>query len=257
VDEDERLRRGSSFGAVAQAYEQLRPGYPQAAVRWALAGADPAGLRVLDLGAGTGKLTAALTALGATVTAIEPDASMLAELRRLYPGVETASGSAEAIGLPDASVDAVVCGQAMHWFDMDRAVPEIARVLVPGGPVAGLWNADDDRAEWVSGLHERSRGASAPALSRRRSELASFDPRQFGTQLFGAVERAEFEHEQPHTADSLLALMGTHSQFLVMPEGQRGALLAQVRDYLAARPETAAGQFSLPLVTAVVRAIRQ
>jgi ubiquinone/menaquinone biosynthesis C-methylase UbiE len=107
---------------------------------------------VLDLGAGTGKLTAVLLSLGADVTAVEPDPGMLAEFRRALPGVRSLSGRAEAIPLPDASVDAVVAGQALHWFDMDRALPEIARVLVPGGVLAGLWNVDDDREEWVAGL---------------------------------------------------------------------------------------------------------
>ena len=81
---------------------------------------------------------------------------MLAELRRRVPGVTAAPGRAEAIPLPDQSVDAVLAGQAAHWFDLDRALPEIARVLTPGGVFAGLWNADDDRVGWVAGLHEAS-----------------------------------------------------------------------------------------------------
>jgi SAM-dependent methyltransferase len=258
VEEHERLRRGSAFGAVAQAYAEHRPDYPEAAVRWSLepAGRGVAGLRVLDLGAGTGKLTAVLTELGAQVTAVEPDLAMLAQLRRLYPGVPALEGSAEVIPLPDASVDAVLCGQAMHWFDMDRAVPEIARVLVPGGPLAALWNADDDGVEWVNGLHERTRGAGAPSLSRRRAEAAHFDVRHFGTEWFRPAERAEFPHGQAHTVATMVALMGTHSQVLVMPPTGRAALLAEVEDYLASRPETASGEFIVPMVTAVARAIR-
>jgi SAM-dependent methyltransferase len=259
VDEQERRARGSSFGSVAQAYAEYRPDYPEAAVRWALAPADrdPARLRVLDLGAGTGKLTAVLLALGAQVSAVEPDEAMLGELRQRYPQARSLHGSAEAIPLPDAAADAVVCGQAMHWFDMDRAVPEIARVLVPGGPLAGLWNADDDRVEWVDGLQSAAGGAATPSLSRRRAEAAHFGVRQFGTEFFAAAERGEFPHGMTLTADSLVALLGTHSQLLVMPDAQRSALLSDVRTYLESRPETGGGEFVMPMVTAVVRVVRR
>jgi SAM-dependent methyltransferase len=258
VEDQERLRRGSSFGAVAQAYAEYRPGYPEAATRWALgpAGPEVSGLRVLDLGAGTGKLTAVLAGLGAAVTAVEPDEAMLAELQRRYPDVPARRGSAEAIPLPDASVDAVLCGQSMHWFDMDRAVPEIARVLVPGGPLAGMWNADDDRVEWVDEMQSVAGGAASPSLTRRRAEAAHFGVHQFGTTFFGPVERGEFTHGQACTADSLVALIATHSQVLVMPDEERSLRLSGIRSYLAARPETASGEFTLPMVTAVVRSVR-
>jgi SAM-dependent methyltransferase len=267
VDEGERLQRGSSFGAVARAYAAHRPDYPRAAVLWALGlpggparqdGAGPAaGRRILDLGAGTGKLTEVLLSLGAEVTAVEPDLNMLGELRRLFPQARALEGSAEAIPLPDASVDAVLCGQAMHWFDMTRAIPEIARVLVNGGPLAGLWNADDDRAEWVAGLQSIARDAAAPSLSRRRAEAADFGVDQFGLELFGPAERADFAHGQAHTAESLVALLATHSRILVMPSAMRSALLAEVARYLASRPETTEGDFLLPMVTMAVRALRR
>jgi SAM-dependent methyltransferase len=259
VDEEQRLARGSAFGAVARAYAEHRPGYPPQAVAWALepAGRSVAGLRVLDLGAGTGKLTAVLRGLGADVTAVDPDPDMLSELRRLYPDARALAGSAEAIPLPDGSVDAVVCGQAMHWFNMDRAVPEIARVLVPGGPLAGLWNADDDRVEWVNAFQAVAREAAAPSLSRRREEAARFSVSEFGNEYFGPAERAEFPHVQVHTAASLVALSGTHSRALVMPAAEREVLLDAVGDFLAARPETSCGEFTLPMMTAVVRAVRQ
>ncbi len=247
VDEQERRRRGSSFGTVAQAYAEYRPDYPEAAVRWALApaGREPSRLRVLDLGAGTGKLTAVLLGLGARVTAVEPDEAMLDELRHRSPRARALRGSAEAIPLPDGAADAVVCGQSLHWFDMDLAVPEIARVLVPGGPLAGLWNADDDRVEWVDGLQSAAGGAAAPSLSRRRAQAAHFSVRKFGTEFFGPTDRAEFPHGMTLTADSLIALLGTHSQVLVMPDDQRSALLAGLRTYLGSRPETASGEFVL------------
>jgi ubiquinone/menaquinone biosynthesis C-methylase UbiE len=113
------LLLSSSFGGVAAAYAKHRPDYAQAAVRWALAPAP--GWRVLDLGAGTGKLTATLVAVGADVVTVEPDPAMLAELRGSLPAVRALSGSAESIPLPDGSVDGVLAGHALHWFDMDLA----------------------------------------------------------------------------------------------------------------------------------------
>lgn len=256
-DADAWRRRGSSFGAVAQAYAEYRPDYPADAVRWctAPAGGDIGSLRVLDLGAGTGKLTALLARLGADVTAVEPDAAMLAELRRQLPAVRALAGSAEEIPLAGGSVDAVLCGQALHWFNLERALPEIARVLVPGGTLGGLWNSDDDRVGWVAGLQEAAEGAASPSLSRRRSEAASWGAGQFGQALFAATDRAEFPNAQRLTADSLVSLIGTHSQVLVMEPGDRDRLLAKIRGYLASRPETA-GEFELPMVTSVIRAVR-
>jgi SAM-dependent methyltransferase len=259
VTDDEWVRRGASFGAVAADYDKHRPDYPEAAVRWCLApaGTDVTGLRVLDLGAGTGKLTALLAGLGADVTAVEPDDSMLARLRGGLPSVPALSGRAEAIPLPGGSVDAVLCGQAMHWFDMPRALPEIARVLRSGGVLAGLWNNDDDRVEWVAGLEDAAEGAAAPSLSRRRAEAAGYGPDQFGLELFTPAERAEFSHGQRHTAESLAANVATHSRLLVMEPAERNRLLAQVRDYLASRPETSDGEFTLPMVTTTVRSVRR
>jgi SAM-dependent methyltransferase len=259
VDADERARRGSSFGAVAAAYARYRPDYRADAVRWCVAptGRDLAGLRVLDLGAGTGKPTALLAALGTDVTAVEPDAAMLAELRRQVPAARARLGPAEAIPLPDESVDAVLCGQSMHWFDLPRALPEIARVLAPGGALGALWNADDDRVEWVAGLRDAAEGAASPTLSRRRGDAAAFGADQLGPDLFAPAERAEFGNPQRHTAGSLLATMATHSQVLVMAPAERDRVLGQVRAYLASRPETAAGEFEYPMVTAALRSARR
>ncbi|HEY1819958.1 MAG TPA: class I SAM-dependent methyltransferase [Trebonia sp.] len=256
TDTDEWARRGSSFGAVAGAYAEHRPDYPAPAVRWCVAplGRDIAGLRVLDLGAGTGKLTALLAELGADVTAVEPDESMLAELRGQVPSARALHGPAEEIPLPDGSVDAVLCGQSMHWFDLSRAVPEIARVLASGGVVGAMWNSDDDRVPWVAGLRDVAEGAASPTLTARRGEAAHFGTGQFG-ELFLPVERAEFKNSQRRTADSLIATMWTHSQVLVMSAAERDRLLGQVRGYLAARPETAEGEFELPMVTTTLRMV--
>jgi SAM-dependent methyltransferase len=258
VEQEERLRYGSSFGAAAAAYAEHRPDYAQAAVRWAL---EPApGPRVLDLGAGTGKLTATLVALGAEVIAVEPDPAMLAELRRTLPTVRALPGSAEAVPLPDASVGAVLAGNAMHWFDMDVAGPEIARVLAPGGILAGLWNIFDNRVDWVAGL-ERVSGSAAigprDTFSSWRAETADAHlPNIRLVAQFGAPEQAEFPHGQCRTADSLVATFATKAGLLVMPGQEQEATLGRIRGFLASRPETARGEFTLPMLTGVLRVRR-
>ena len=258
MGQKERLLLSSSFGAAANAYAEHRPGYAQAAVRWAL---EPApGPRVLDLGAGTGKLTATLVALGAEVIAVEPDPAMLAELRRTLPTVHALPGSAEAVPLPDASVDAVVAGNAMHWFDMDVAGPEIARVLVPDGILAGLWNVFDNRVDWVAGL-ERVSGSAAigprDTFSNWRAETAEAHlPNSGSIARFGSPEQAEFPHGQRRTADSLVATLATKAGMLVMPEREQDATLGRIRAFLASRPETARGDFTVPMLTGVLRVAR-
>ena len=134
----------AGFSAAAEVYERARPGYPDEAVAWV---ADRLGIGpdrdVLDLAAGTGKLTRQLVPLGARVVAVEPIGAMRAQLERAVPGVAALAGTAEAIPLPDASVDAVTCAQAFHWFRAEEAVREIRRVLRPGGGLALLWNGRD------------------------------------------------------------------------------------------------------------------
>jgi ubiquinone/menaquinone biosynthesis C-methylase UbiE len=258
VDQDERLLHASSFGAAAAAYAEHRPNYAQAAVRWALELAP--GPRVLDLGAGTGKLTATLVALGAEVIAVEPDSAMLTELRRALPAVRALPGSAEAIPLPDASVDAVLAGNALHWFDMNVAGPEIARVLAPGGILAGLWNVMDNRVDWVAGLERVSGSAAIGARDTLSSwRAATTDMHLPNTGLvaqFGSPEQAEFPHGQRRTADSLVATIATRAGMLVMPEQEQEATLGRIRAFLASRPETARGEFTLPMLTGVLRVRR-
>jgi SAM-dependent methyltransferase len=255
VGQDERLLLGSSFGAAATAYAEHRPDYAQAAVRWALERAP--GSRVLDLGAGTGKLTATLVSLGAEVVAVEPDPAMLTELRRALPTVRALPGSAEAVPLPDASVDAVLAGNAMHWFDMNVAGPEIARVLEPDGILAGLWNVFDSRVDWVAGL-ERISGSAAigprDTFSSWRAETAEAHlPNNGSIARFGPPEQAEFSHGQRRTAHSLVATFATKAGMLVMPEQEREATLGRIRAFLASTPETARGEFTLPMLTGVLR----
>ncbi|MDQ2583924.1 class I SAM-dependent methyltransferase [Saccharothrix yanglingensis] len=254
MEQDARSRLASSFGAAAGAYAEHRPDYARAAVRWAL---EPSpGTRVLDLCAGTGTLVG----LGVDVVAVEPDPAMLAELRRALPAVRALRGSAEAIPLPDASVDAVPAGNALHWFDLAAAGPEMARVLAPGGVLAGLWNVLDDRVDRVAGLE---RVGPRDTLGRWRAATAGLHLPDTGragpvavTARFGSPEQAEFPHEQRRTADSLVATLATPAGVLVLPEPEREAAVGRVRAFLASRPETAVGDFTLPMLTGVLRVRR-
>lgn len=252
---DEAGRRASSFGAQAAAYAEHRPDYPEAAIRWAL---ERCGDRivVLDIGAGTGKLTGGLLAIGAEVIAVEPDDAMRAELIRSYPAVTALTGAAESIPLPDGSVDAVVAGQAMHWFDQARALPEIARVLREDGVFAALWNIDDRRVPWVAGLEQVATAGSSfasppPPPSAALPDMRPTHPR------FSEFDQTEFAHSHRRTAESLTTTLATYSHAAVMPAQQRAEFLGGISDYLRATPETSHGEFEFPLRTGVVRAVRR
>ena len=144
-----RQQRSLSFGAEAAAYERGRPSYPPEAIDWLL----PPGARdVLDLGAGTGKLTTRLVERGLDVVAVDPIPEMLELLSNSLPDTPALLGTAEEIPLPDDSVDAVLVAQAWHWFDPERAVKEVARVLRPGGRLGLVWNIRDERLGWVKDL---------------------------------------------------------------------------------------------------------
>jgi SAM-dependent methyltransferase len=182
------------------------------------------------------------------VTAVDPDPEMLAELRRRLPDVDAREGSAEAIPLPDGSVDAVLAGQALHWFDLAGALPEILRILRPGGVLAALWNAEDDDVDWVAGYHE-------VAWHERRMPRGADRPDLPHWPGLGPGERREFPHVQRLTVDGLIATIGTHSWALVGDPAEVEATYDRVRAYLGSRPETR-GEFDLPLVTTVLRAAR-
>jgi SAM-dependent methyltransferase len=243
-------RRAKSFGARASDYAAHRPDYPVAAVRWALEPVSADGpLRVLDLAAGTGKLTGVLCAEGHEVTAVEPDEAMLSELVRLHRGVRALPGRAERIPLPDGTMDAVVAGQAFHWFDPELALSEIARVLRPGGVVAGLWNGDDVDVEWVAGFGEVSGSRVSTAGFLTEHHLAPHP-------LFAGDEERTFPHSQRRTAETLVATVSTHSHVLVAPDDEREELLSKMLSYLKSRPETATGEFEMPMRTLVRRKVR-
>jgi hypothetical protein len=148
----------------------------------------------------------------------------------------------------------------MHWFDMDVAGPEMARVLAPGGVLAGLWNVFDNRVDWVAGL-ERISGSAAigprDTLSSWRAQTAGMHLPSAGQPAwFGSPEQTEFPHGQRRTADSLVATFATKAGMLVMPEREREAALDPIRAFLAGTSETARGEFTLPMLTGVLRVRR-
>lgn len=254
------LRRARSFGSAAAEYERSRPGYPRAAVEWVL----PAGVRrVLDLGAGTGKLTRALLdassgraplgagASGTTeVVALEPLAEMRELLRAFVAGVEILDGTAEAIPLADRSVDAVVAGQAAHWFDPERAWPEVARVLRPGGWLGLMWNDRDERVPWVAAFGRAVHGEDRVTL-----DLPIAPP---PAALFGPPERLDVEWSMPVTAEELVGLAASRSHLIVRPEPERRAVLEDVRQLTLVHPDwTGRETMELPYVTQAWRIRRR
>ena len=233
----------TAFADVAGAYERGRPGYPDEAVCW-LVGDDPCD--VVDVGAGTGKLTRALVAHGQRVVAVEPLDEMRAELVAAVPGVRAVAGSAEAIPAPDASADVVTSAQAFHWFDHARALPEIARVLRPGGRLALVWNSRDDRDPWMARL--------SAIIGNETIEESDVIPVIDASGLFECVETASFVFEQYRDRDGLLDLVLSRSYLAKLPSAEREPVLEEVGSYY---DETATdGGVRLAYVTECFRALR-
>jgi SAM-dependent methyltransferase len=218
-----------AFGAMAEEYERGRPGWPADAIAALVErfGAH----EVLDLAAGTGKLTEVLAPL-ADVVAVEPIDGMRRVLEARLPGVRALAGTAEAIPLPDASVDAVFAGEAFHWFDLARAPAEIARVLRPGGGLALLWNrALWEDLPWRDELfaplepHHRAVGGSRRENVPWRESLERDD-------RFGPLHEETTEHEQRTDRDGIVAMIASFSWVGGLPAEQRDATLAAVRGVL-------------------------
>ena len=194
-----------SFDLAAEEYEATRPSYPDEVLDLLPVETDST---VLDLGAGTGKLTRVLARRYERVIAVEPLDGMRGILERVVPGVEALPGSAEEIPLGDGSVDAVFAAQAFHWFDHERALPEIGRVLRPGGVLAVLWNGPDESRpnplppEYLAYLHELRRERSTLDEQTPFSALVAYGP-------FGAVEEAAVPHD--HVLDRAGALDNARS----------------------------------------------
>ncbi|GAA5028895.1 class I SAM-dependent methyltransferase [Microbacterium fluvii] len=240
-----------SFGSAAEAYEQGRPGYPVAAVEWMLQplGATTHAPRVADIGAGTGKLTRALVDQAVQVVAVDPDAQMLARLHAVLPTVPTFVGSAEALPLPDASLDAAVFGQAWHWVEPGAASLEVGRVVRQGGVLGLVWNIRDEGVDWVRRMTAIMHGSNAEQM------ISDDDVRVAAP--FGALERARWTWSRPMTRAGLLAMVRSRSYVITAEPVERARIeseLAALFDEVGAVGEAAV---ELPYVTEAFRAIRE
>ncbi|MFF2053929.1 class I SAM-dependent methyltransferase [Leifsonia sp. NPDC058194] len=233
----------ASFDRAAEVYEASRPEYPAEAVAWLTEGTAGA---ALDLGAGTGKLTALLVAAGFATTAVDPSPEMLRVLGERLPGVETRFGTGEDIPLPDHSQDLVVAAQAWHWVDPARAVPEVARVLRRGGRLGLLWNDRDERVDWVRRLGELI--GAGDVYTGDEEEPVVGDP-------FGPLERHDVPWTQRLDLDGLLDLVRSRSYFITKDPDAQAAVIASVRRLHVEHPQLAgAATIELPYVTRCYRA---
>lgn len=242
VDPASRADRAQSFEHGAQVYAQVRPEYPPQAVEWLLPEDAGPGTHVLDLAAGTGKLTRSLLARGLQVTAVEPSAAMRAELERALPAATALPGTAESIPLEDASVDAVVVGQAWHWFSPEPAAAEIARVLRPGGRLGIVWNVRDNTTGWVRDFTEIIHRGDTLAPSYQPPTVGSIDastdgPTDPDDAVFGPFEHVTFRWHDTMTPAGLRALAASRSYLLTLDEESRDALLDAVDQLTSTHPD--------------------
>ena len=234
--------RARSFGTVAEAYDRGRPAYPEEAVTWLTGGEAKV---VLELGAGTGKLTRQLVDAGHAVFATDPDEAMLEVLHERVPEVSAKVATAEDIPANDRSVDVVVVAQAFHWFDHEVALPEIARILKPGGHVALVWNSRDERIPWVRKMGD--------LLGRQDLDTSSAQ-HLVHSDLFGFMEETSFKHWQEVNRESILDLARSRSSYLVMEEAEQEQHLEEV---LAFYDDYGRGMdgMQIPYVTRCYRAV--
>ncbi len=235
------------FGAEAGAYDRARPSYPPDAIDWLVKGLGIGpGRQVVDLAAGTGKLTALLAQTSADLIAVEPVAAMRDRLRERLPDVPVLAGVAEALPLADQSADAVIVAQAFHWFDAKRAMAEIARVVRPGGHLGLLWNARDRSLEWVDQVWSVMDRVERNAPWRIENGDA-------GNRGYGTTERhlagpgdsdwspwveATFFHVHESTHDQVIDRMRSVSHIAALPPDDKYEVLDEVRAILDAHLET-------------------
>ena len=232
----------ASFDAVSTAYHAARPTYPAATVEWLV---PRHAETVVDVGAGTGSFTRLLVRPGRRVIAVEPSTGMLAELRRLLPGVEARQGSGERMPLSEASVDAVVFAQAWHWVDAAAASAEAARVLRPGGMLGLVWNLRDERNGWV-----RELGTAMRADGDHYRGDDGGDPEV--APPFGEPERLFVEWVRTCTRGEILDDVRTRSYFPLLPPGEQRAVVEAVSAVLDAHARDAE-RIELPYVAAAYR----
>jgi SAM-dependent methyltransferase len=225
------------FAAGAANYVAGRPEYPPAIERWL---AQDLGLgrgkTALDLGAGTGKFSRSLLAIGANVIAVEPIPAMLGQLVRQYPQVEARSGSAEAIPADDASVDAVVCAQCFHWFATPEALQEIHRVLKPDGALGLIWNDRDQRVEWVAALNRIMEPfvGDAPRFHSQKWRTL------FPGDGFTPLREQRFPNRYTGDPEQVIVQRILSVSFIAaLPAEERERVTAQLRDVIATSPQLA------------------
>jgi SAM-dependent methyltransferase len=221
------VERARAFGQVAEEYQRGRPSYAPEAIRWLLGDAP---LDVVDLGAGTGKLTEALLAAGHRVTAVEPLEEMRSILAERLPRARALEGTAEATGLPDSYADAVVAGSAFHWFDHARTFPEIARILRTPGVVGLLGNGFDPDSAWAMRLREILGGSHLDRPGHWPSDEKLLEH-------FRDVQSREFPHEQTVTRSQLRDLALSRSRVALLPAVEQRALLDSVDALWDEEPE--------------------
>ena len=229
----ETARRG--FANAADVYEESRPGYPDQTVEWLIGQLDlRPGRTVVDLAAGTGKLTRLLTPTGATVIAIEPVDEMREALAHTTPSADARTGTAERTGLTDASADAVTVAQAFHWFDGPAALAEIHRVLRPGGRLALIWNVrdlDHPTQRAIEDLFASYRGDTpSHRAGAWRAALETSD-------LFSSTAEQRFPNLQMLDADGLVRRVASTSFIAKLPAATRGDVLARARDIADGLPQ--------------------
>jgi SAM-dependent methyltransferase len=234
------------FELAADVYERGRPDYPAAAIAWLV---ERLGLRpghtLVDLAAGTGKLTRLLVRSGADVVAVEP----LAAMRALIENARVLEGTAEAMPLPDASADAVTVAQAFHWFRAEEALAEIHRVLRPGGGVALVWNTRDERDPLHAAVSELLRPLEGDAPRRHKRDWGEVVD---ASGLFTPTERTAFDHEQLVDEDGFVERFTSISFVAAAPDDARARVEARLRELAR---ETGA-PIRLPYVTELYVAFR-